>query len=568
MHILPFTAGADARAVLDAVNRSQAVIEFDLTGKILSANENFCTAMGYSLAEIVGRHHRMFVDPAEAGSEDYRAFWDRLAKGKFDRRQYRRIGKAGREVWIEASYNPVFRGSTPYKVVKLATDITESKLKSAEDAGKLDALSRAQATIEFTPDGHILTANANFLKTLGYTIEEIRGKHHSMFCDRDYAESADYTAFWRNLGEGRFAADEFLRIGKGGRKVFIQASYNPIIDMNGKVFKVVKFASDVTERVRAVNELAQGLQAMAEGDLEQAIEQPFIATLDKSRTDYNASAGRLRAAMQAIFRNATQIASGTRDIRSASDDLAKRSETQAASVEETASAVLEISTTVSDSARRAADAGRLVADTSRSAQESAGVVRQTVEAMSKIEQSSRQIAGIVGVIDDIAFQTNLLALNAGVEAARAGEAGKGFAVVAHEVRELAQRSASAAREIKALIRDSESSVRDGVTLVGKTGSALEGIAAQVLQVHDNVSGIVEAAKEQSSSLSQINGAVMSMDQDTQRNAAMVEQTAAASRRLALEAEALFELVGQFKVGGVKADAVRDDRGAVGLAKVA
>lgn len=573
MHILPFTAGADARAVLDAVNRSQAVIEFDLTGKILSANENFCTAMGYNLAEIVGRHHRMFVDPAEAGSEDYRAFWDRLAKGKFDRRQYRRIGKAGREVWIEASYNPVFRGSTPYKVVKLATDITESKLKSAEDAGKLDALSRAQATIEFTPDGHILTANANFLKTLGYTIEEIRGKHHSMFCDRDYAESADYTAFWRNLGEGRFAADEFLRIGKGGRKVFIQASYNPIIDMNGKVFKVVKFASDVTERVRAVNELAQGLQAMAEGDLEQAIEQPFIATLDKLRTDYNASAGRLRAAMQAIFRNATQIASGTRDIRSASDDLAKRSETQAASVEETASAVLEISTTVSDSARRAADAGRLVADTSRSAQESAGVVRQTVEAMSKIEQSSRQIAGIVGVIDDIAFQTNLLALNAGVEAARAGEAGKGFAVVAHEVRELAQRSASAAREIKALIRDSESSVRDGVTLVGKTGSALEGIAAQVLQVHDNVSGIVEAAKEQSSSLSQINGAVMSMDQDTQRNAAMVEQTAAASRRLALEAEALFELVGQFKVGavkvgGAKADAVRDDRGAVGLAKVA
>jgi methyl-accepting chemotaxis protein len=183
--------------------------------------------------------------------------------------------------------------------------------------------------------------------------------------------------------------------------------------------------------------------------------------------------------------------------------------------------------------------------------------------MSKIEQSSRQIAGIVGVIDDIAFQTNLLALNAGVEAARAGEAGKGFAVVAQEVRELAQRSAGAAKEIKALIRDSESSVRDGVALVGKTGSALEAIAAQVLQVHDNVSGIVEAAKEQSSSLNQINGAVMSMDQDTQRNAAMVEQTAAASRRLALEAEALFELVGQFKVGGVE-----DVRGAVGLAKVA
>jgi methyl-accepting chemotaxis protein len=205
----------------------------------------------------------------------------------------------------------------------------------------------------------------------------------------------------------------------------------------------------------------------------------------------------------------------------------------------------------------------LVADTSRSAQESAGVVRKTVEAMSRIEQSSRQIAGIVGVIDDIAFQTNLLALNAGVEAARAGEAGKGFAVVAHEVRELAQRSAGAAKEIKALIRDSESSVRDGVTLVGRTGSALEAIATQVLQVNDNVSGIVEAAKEQSSSLSQINAAVMCMDQDTQRNAAMVEQTAAASRRLAFEAEALFELVGQFKVGEGK-----DERDTDGRAKVA
>jgi methyl-accepting chemotaxis protein len=563
MYVLPFTAGADAKAILNAVNRSQAVIEFDLTGKILTANENFCAAMGYSLGEIVGRHHCMFVDPADAESEDYRAFWGRLAEGKFDSRQYKRIGKAGREVWIEASYNPVFRGSAPYKVVKFATDITESKLKSVEDAGKLDALSRAQATIEFTPDGHILTANANFLTALGYTLEEVRGQHHSMFCDREYVASADYKAFWRNLGEGRFAADEFMRLGKGGRKVFIQASYNPIIDMNGKVFKVVKFASDVTERVRAVNELAYGLQAMAEGDLEQTIEQPFLAALDKLRTDYNASSGRLRSAMRAISRNATLIASGTRDIRCAADDLAKRSETQAASVEETASAVLEISTTVSDSARRASDAGRLVADTSRSAQESAGVVRKTVEAMSRIEQSSRQIAGIVGVIDDIAFQTNLLALNAGVEAARAGEAGKGFAVVAHEVRELAQRSAGAAKEIKALIRDSESSVRDGVTLVGRTGSALEAIATQVLQVNDNVSGIVEAAKEQSSSLSQINAAVMCMDQDTQRNAAMVEQTAAASRRLAFEAEALFELVGQFKVGEGK-----DERDTDGRAKVA
>jgi methyl-accepting chemotaxis protein len=560
MQFLSFGSAAGAKAVLDAVSRSQAVIEFDMAGNILFANENFCQAMGYRADEIVGRHHSIFVDPEEAKSADYAAFWKQLNKGEFDRRQYKRIGKGGREVWIEASYNPVFKGSTPYKVVKFATVITDTKLKSAEDAGKLDALSRAQATIEFTPDGHILTANENFLTTLGYTLEEIRGRHHSMFCDPAYAGSAAYKEFWRSLAAGQFAADEFARIGKGGRKVFIQASYNPIFDMSGKVFKVVKFATDVSERVRAVNELAVGLQAMADGDLDQTIDKPFIASLETLRTDYNSSIGRLRSAMQAIARNATQIASGTREISAASDDLARRSESQASSVEETAAAVTEISTTVSDSARRAADAGRLVDDTTKSAQDSADVVKQTVEAMARIERSSTQIAGIVSVIDDIAFQTNLLALNAGVEAARAGDAGKGFAVVAQEVRQLAQRSAEAAKEIKALIHDSEASVRDGVALVDRTGAALEAIATRVLQVHDNVSGIVVAAREQSQALGQINEAVMSMDQDTQRNAAMVEQTASASRKLAAEANALFELIGQFKVG--------DERSARGMAPLA
>jgi methyl-accepting chemotaxis protein len=563
MQLFSFGSATGAKAVLDAVSRSQAVIEFDMAGNILFANENFCQAMGYRADEIIGRHHSIFVEPEEAKSADYAAFWKQLNKGEFDRRQYKRIGKGGREVWIEASYNPVFKGSTPYKVVKFATVITDTKLKSAEDAGKLDALSRAQATIEFTPDGHILTANENFLKTLGYTLEEIRGRHHSMFCDPAYAESAEYKEFWRSLAAGQFAADEFARIGKGGRKVFIQASYNPIFDMSGKVFKVVKFATDVSERVRAVKELAVGLQAMADGDLDQTIEKPFIASLETLRTDYNSSIGRLPSAMQAIARNATQIASGTREISAASDDLARRSESQASSVEETAAAVTEISTTVSDSARRAADAGRLVDDTTKSAQDSADVVKQTVDAMARIERSSTQIAGIVSVIDDIAFQTNLLALNAGVEAARAGEAGKGFAVVAQEVRQLAQRSADAAKEIKALIHDSEASVRDGVALVDKTGAALEAIATRVLQVHDNVSGIVVAAREQSQALGQINEAVMSMDQDTQRNAAMVEQTASASRKLAAEASALFELIGQFKVGDE-----RSARGAAPLARVA
>ena len=474
--------------MLAAMSQSQAVIEFDLSGKILSANPNFCAALGYELSEIVGRHHRMFVDPAEAASAEYRQFWINLGAGKFDQRQYKRIGKGGKEIWIEASYNPVFRGGKPYKVIKFATDITAQKLKSAEDAGKLDALSRAQAVIEFTPAGEILTANENFLNTLGYQLSEIKGKHHSMFCEPAYTNSEDYRRFWSRLAGGQFVADEFMRLGKGGKKVYIQASYNPIFDLNGKVFKVVKFATDVTKRVENVDQLASALQGLADGDLTQKLGMPFLPTLEKLRTDFNSAASKLRAAMEIVSQNAGAIAAASQEIRTASDDLSRRTEQQAASVEETAAALEEITTTVSDSSNRAQEAGQLVRKTKENAERSGLVVRQAVEAMGKIEASASEIANIIGVIDEIAFQTNLLALNAGVEAARAGDAGKGFAVVAQEVRELAQRSAKAAKEIKGLIGASNGHVRNGVALVGETGRALEEIVGQVVHVDSNVGG--------------------------------------------------------------------------------
>ncbi|SCB36010.1 methyl-accepting chemotaxis protein, partial [Rhizobium hainanense] len=297
----------------------------------------------------------------------------------------------------------------------------------------------------------------------------------------------------------------------------------------------------------AVSQLADGLQGLASGDLTRQITKPFIPSLDQLRIDFNQAVERLHAAMQKVAENAGAIASGAQEIRSASDDLAKRTEQQAASVEQTAAALEEITITVSGSSTRAHEAGQLVRKTKENAEHSGRVVRSAVEAMGKIEASATEIANIIGVIDEIAFQTNLLALNAGVEAARAGEAGKGFAVVAQEVRELAQRSAQAAKEIKSLINTSNDHVKSGVSLVGETGKALEEIVVQVQQVDGNVNAIVEASREQATGLKEINTSVNTMDQGTQQNAAMVEQATAAAHSLASEAEALFQLLSQFRI---------------------
>ncbi|HWA75494.1 MAG TPA: PAS domain-containing methyl-accepting chemotaxis protein [Polyangiaceae bacterium] len=240
----------DLRGQLAAIGRSQAVIEFEMDGTIIAANQNFLDALGYRLEEIRGQHHSMFVEPTQRATLEYKQFWADLGKGNFRSAEYKRIGKNGREVWIQASYNAILdEHGKPFKVVKYATDVTPQKLKNAEFQGQIEAVGRVQAVIEFELDGTILTANENFLKTLGYKLEEIQGKHHSMFMDPAVRAGADYRQFWAELADGRFQAGRFKRIGKGGREVWIQASYNPILDLNGRPFKVVKFATDITAEV-------------------------------------------------------------------------------------------------------------------------------------------------------------------------------------------------------------------------------------------------------------------------------------------------------------------------------
>ncbi|ANK84205.1 MULTISPECIES: methyl-accepting chemotaxis protein [unclassified Rhizobium] len=308
-------------------------------------------------------------------------------------------------------------------------------------------------------------------------------------------------------------------------------------------------AREAAELERAVAALGDGLRRLAAGDLASHIDEPFVAHLDALRQDFNHSVEKLNETMQAVGANARAIGTGANEIRSSADELSRRTEQQSASVEETAAALEEITTTVRDAAKRAEEASQLVTRTRLGAERSGDIVRKAVSAMQEIEKSSGEISNIIGVIDDIAFQTNLLALNAGVEAARAGEAGKGFAVVAQEVRELAQRSAKAAKEIKDLITNSGTHVQTGVSLVGETGKALDAIVTEVQEINQHVHAIAEASREQSIGLQEINTAVNTMDQGTQQNAAMVEQSTAASHSLATEATALNNLLGQFRLTG-------------------
>lgn len=844
--------------IVEALNKSLAVIEFEPNGKILTANANFLNVMDYRLEEIQGQHHSLFVSADEASSAEYRQFWQRLAQGEFISGEFRRLGKNGKEIWIQATYNPVVdKHGQVLKVVKFATDITEQKRCLTEYKGQVNAIGKSQAVIEFDLNGTILDANTNFLTTTGYSLGEIKGQHHQLFVMEEYAKSPEYHAFWEKLGRGEFDSGEYLRIAKDGSEVWIQASYNPIYDANGKPYKVIKYATNITaqkvleresrkaadlanaltvcqanvmiadndlniifanecvkqmlkvreadlqtvlpnfsvasligtcvddfhkkpahqrqllkeltephkatlrlaglvfsliatpwvnekgerlgtivewadmtdrlakeetekaaaqenlrvrraldtvatntmianakndivymneavvnmmsaaqddlrqqlpdfdssklmgqnidvfhknpahqrdllskltstysteivvggrtfglvanpiitpddERIGTVVEwedrtaevaiekeiadlvaaagkgelqarvseegkdgfylrLAKGLNslvsivddaiadtgsmlgAMAIGDLSKRIEQQYQGSFDKLKQDANATADKLTEVINRINSSASLVASGAEEISQGNADLSQRTEEQASSLEETASSMEEMTSTVRQNADNAKVANELAEETREKAHLGGEVVNRAVVSMSAINESSKKIADIISVIDEIAFQTNLLALNAAVEAARAGEQGRGFAVVAGEVRNLAQRSAGAAKEIKELIRDSVGKVEDGTVLVNESGATLQEIVASVQRVTEMISDIAEASEEQSSGIEQVNKAISQMDEMTQQNAALVEQASAAGESMAEQANEMRRLLNFFSLSQQEQD---------------
>ncbi|MBD2858949.1 PAS domain S-box protein [Spongiibacter sp. KMU-158] len=579
---------------LDAISQSQAMIEFDTDGTIINVNDNFASVTGYPAAKLIGQHHRLFVDAEYAKSREYQQFWASLRAGEAQTGEFCRYSASGEPFWIQAAYSPVFNDAGEViRIIKVASDITAQKKTNMDYQGQIEGINASQAVIQFEVTGKIITANPNFLAAMGYELKEIVGKHHRIFVDRAYSESADYQDFWRNLSEGKASVGEFKRFAKDGSEIWIQASYTPIRDLSGKVVKVVKYASDITEQKKAVEEVGRLIASAQCGELAErakttgfsgdnlALLENINAMLDAVTVPINAVSNVMRAmsnniltqrvegdfqgqfaelqsfvnsAVKQLGDSLCQVADASSRVSLASGQIASTSHSvamgaadQAASLEETGRSLESLS----EETRRNVDSTRLAkeraGETQDLAKRGSETMSQMLEAMARIKSAAKDTQDIISDINEIAFQTNLLALNAAVEAARAGEAGRSFAVVAEEVRNLALRAKAAADKTQGLIAQSAESAEVGGKLSGQVNSRFAEIIDSSSMVNGLVGEIYHASEVQAKGIDEINKAMALMDKVVQRSAADSEESSSAAEELAGQARELNDLVAQFEL---------------------
>ncbi|PZO66518.1 MAG: hypothetical protein DI498_06265 [Paracoccus denitrificans] len=546
----------EANQVLSAVERSQCVLRLDMNGHILAVSDSYLSISGYHRDEILGQSLQVLCDPSEDRTA-VAGILTGLKRGNEMTGTHRHIHRDGSPLWVVGCMFPVRNAQGEVSSgVFVGQDVTSSRLAAADASSRLRAMNRSQAVIEFKPGGEIIWANENFLSTMGYTLEEIVGRHHRLFCQAELAESHEYRQFWDDLSSGGFRQVEDRRIRKDGGTVWISGTYNALTDDTGRVIGVIKYATDITRRRKAVEELVEALNNMSAGDLTRGMASQLDGDFSAVRDTFNGMLSSMTMMVAKIRDHAENMNREAGEIADGANDLARRGESQAAELEQTSAAVEQISVNIATTSQSARDADSAARNAQAVVLGGVDVVAQAISAIERIDEHTKQMGEFTRVIEGFAFQTNLLSINAAVEAARAGDVGRGFAVVANEVRNLAQQSANASQNIAELIAKSEAEVKAGVKLVRDAGVSLEHIQSAVGGVVENIAGIAHATTEQSAGVREVSQSLAQLDGVNQANLSTSERYATAAAELSAQVEKLGAMMDRFTINEATAPLVK------------